>query len=70
LSVEKGPDSKPYRVLWPGHSIRQGTVLSVVGDLIKVNTGETTPSLSVGTRSHGEGNFCSKKRGSASTCHE
>ena len=43
LSVEKGPDSKPYRVLWPGHSIRQGTVVSVVGDLIKVNTGELLP---------------------------
>ena len=43
LSVEKGTDSKPYRVLWPGHSIREGTVVSVAGDIIKVNTGELLP---------------------------
>lgn len=43
LSVEKGTDSKSYRVLWPGHSIRQGTVVSVAGDSIKVNTGELLP---------------------------
>jgi hypothetical protein len=43
LSVEKGIDSKPYRVLWPGHYIRQGTVASVGGDIIKVNTGELLP---------------------------
>lgn len=43
LSVEKRKDSNPYRVLWPGHHIRQGTVVSVAGDIIKVNTGELLP---------------------------
>jgi hypothetical protein len=40
MSVEDGANNKPYRVLWPGHYIRQGTVESVRGDMVKVNTGE------------------------------
>jgi len=34
---------KAYRVLWPGHRILKGTVESVSGNLLKVNTGEVLP---------------------------
>ena len=40
LSVNAEKPSQPYRVLWPGHRILHGTVESVHGDLVKVNTGE------------------------------
>ena len=43
LSVEPQQTAKEYRVLWPGHRIMIGTVESVIGDLIKVNTGELLP---------------------------
>ena len=43
LSVEPQQTAKEYRVLWPGHRITIGTVESVIGDLIKVNTGELLP---------------------------
>lgn len=43
LSIEQGMEGKPYRVLWPGYNIRPGTVVSVVGDVVKVNTGELLP---------------------------
>lgn len=33
-------EAKEYRVLWPGHRILAGTVESIHGDLVKVNTGE------------------------------
>ncbi|HEU4686286.1 MAG TPA: hypothetical protein VFS39_17400 [Nitrospira sp.] len=32
-----------YRILWPGHRILHGTVESIHGDLVKVNTGEMAP---------------------------
>lgn len=40
LSVNVERPTQPYRVLWPGHRILHGTVESVRGDLVKVNTGE------------------------------
>ena len=40
LSVNVERPTQPYRVLWPGHRILHGTVESVHGDLVKVNTGE------------------------------
>ena len=40
LSVNAEKPTQPYRVLWPGHHILLGTVESVHGDLVKVNTGE------------------------------
>lgn len=36
-------ETKGYRVLWPGHRIVDGTVESIYGDFIKVNTGELLP---------------------------
>lgn len=46
LSVEQHQTAKEYRVLWPGHRIVTGTVESVSGDLVKVNTGELLPRFS------------------------
>jgi hypothetical protein len=43
ISVQPRQTAKEYRVLWPGHRIVTGTVESVVGDLVKVNTGELLP---------------------------
>jgi hypothetical protein len=43
LSVEHEQTPQEYRVLWPGHRIVTGTVEAVVGDLVKVNTGELLP---------------------------
>jgi hypothetical protein len=43
LSVEQPQTAKEYRVLWPGHRIITGTVETVIGDLVKVNTGELLP---------------------------
>ncbi|HKN85889.1 MAG TPA: hypothetical protein VJV04_03420 [Nitrospiraceae bacterium] len=43
ISVQPLQSAKEYRVLWPGHRILTGTVESVVGDLVKVNTGELLP---------------------------
>jgi hypothetical protein len=43
LSVEHQQTAKEYRVLWPGHRILTGTVESVIGDVVKVNTGELLP---------------------------
>lgn len=43
LSVERQQTAKEYRVLWPGHRIITGTVETVIGDLVKVNTGELLP---------------------------
>jgi hypothetical protein len=43
LSVEPQQTAKEYRVLWPGHRIVTGTVEAVIGDLVKVNTGELLP---------------------------
>jgi hypothetical protein len=43
ISVTRGQDAKEYRVLWPGHRIVTGTVESVLGDEVKVNTGELQP---------------------------
>jgi len=43
LSVEHRQTAKEYRVLWPGHRIVTGTVESVIGELVKVNTGELLP---------------------------
>lgn len=43
ISVQPVQSAKEYRVLWPGHRIVTGTVDSVVGDLVKVNTGELLP---------------------------
>ena len=40
LSVNSEKPREGYRVLWPGHRILGGTVESVHGDLVKVNTGE------------------------------
>ena len=42
LTVSLDEAGKGYRVLWPGHRIVHGTVESVYGDLVKVNTGEMT----------------------------
>jgi len=43
LTVNTGASTQTYRVLWPGHRILQGTVESIHGDLVKVNTGELLP---------------------------
>jgi hypothetical protein len=43
LSVSSEEPSNAYRVLWPGHHILIGTVESIHGDLVKVNTGEVVP---------------------------
>jgi hypothetical protein len=43
LSVEHPQTAQEYRVLWPGHRIVTGTVEAVVGDLVKVSTGELLP---------------------------
>lgn len=43
LSVSSEKPWNTYRVLWPGHHILMGTVESVYGDLVKVNTGEVVP---------------------------
>ncbi|WP_447979526.1 hypothetical protein [Candidatus Nitrospira bockiana] len=43
ISVEKSVEHKEYRVLWPGHRILGGTVESITGDTIRVNTGELLP---------------------------
>lgn len=43
ISVKPAQSAKEYRMLWPGHRIVTGTVDSVVGDLVKVNTGELLP---------------------------
>jgi hypothetical protein len=43
MSVQAGHGSKEYKVLWPGHRIITGTVESVSGDMVKVNTGELMP---------------------------
>jgi hypothetical protein len=43
MSVTRGQDSKEYRVLWPGHRIVTGTVESILGDEVKVNTSELQP---------------------------
>ncbi|HEU4685752.1 MAG TPA: hypothetical protein VFS39_14695, partial [Nitrospira sp.] len=45
MSVIREPESKEYRVLWPGHRILTGTVESVSGDVVKVNTGELMPRV-------------------------
>jgi hypothetical protein len=42
LTVGSDGAAKGYRVLWPGHRILYGTVESIQGDLVKVNTGELT----------------------------
>ena len=39
-SVQTTEGVPGYRVLWPGHRIVTGTVESVYGDQVKVNTGE------------------------------
>jgi hypothetical protein len=43
LSTNSDKPSGMYRVLWPGHRILIGTVESVHGDLVRVNTGEVIP---------------------------
>jgi hypothetical protein len=44
LAVEhQQQTAKEYRVRWPGHRIVTGTVESVIGDVVKVNTGELFP---------------------------
>jgi len=43
ISVQPFQTAKEYRVLWPGHRIVTGTVESVLGDLVKINTGELLP---------------------------
>lgn len=43
ISVQPVQSASEYRVLWPGHRIVTGTVESVIGDLVKVNTGELLP---------------------------
>jgi hypothetical protein len=43
MSVSSDTENKEYRVLWPGHHMRKGTVESVRGDTVKVNTGELLP---------------------------
>jgi hypothetical protein len=43
LSINSEKSSGMYRVLWPGHRILIGTVESVHGDLVRVNTGEVIP---------------------------
>jgi hypothetical protein len=40
LTIGEDSDAKSYRLLWPGHRVLHGTVESVQGDLVKVNTGE------------------------------
>jgi hypothetical protein len=52
MSVQADHRLREYKVLWPGHRILTGTVESVSGDLVKVNTGELLPrfvSLKEGT---------------------
>lgn len=43
ISVAPQPDRQAYRVLWPGHRILNGTVESIGGDTVRVNTGEVLP---------------------------
>jgi hypothetical protein len=43
MSVTRDQHAKEYRVLWPGHRIFTGTIESIQGDVIKVNTGELQP---------------------------
>ena len=45
ITVTHGQDVAEYRVLWPGHRILAGTVESVTGDVVKVNTGELMPRV-------------------------
>ena len=45
ITVTQGQDTAEYRVLWPGHRILTGTVESVTGDVVKVNTGELMPRV-------------------------
>jgi hypothetical protein len=45
ITVARGQDATEYRVLWPGHRILIGTVESVLGDVVKVNTGELMPRV-------------------------
>ena len=46
ITVTHGQDTAAeYRVLWPGHRILTGTVESVTGDVVKVNTGELMPRV-------------------------
>lgn len=43
MTVQAGQGGKDYKVLWPGHRMFTGTVESVSGDVVKVNTGELMP---------------------------
>ena len=43
MSTEPRDGAREYRVLWPGHRIVTGTVDSISGGVIRVNTGELLP---------------------------
>jgi hypothetical protein len=51
-----------YRVLWPGHRILHGTIESIHGDLVKVNTGEILPRF-LSAKEAGEKGLPPLKRG-------
>lgn len=43
MSTEQRDGAPDYRVLWPGHRLLTGTVDSISGGLVRVNTGELLP---------------------------
>ena len=43
MSTERQDGAPDYRVLWPGHRLLTGTVDSISGGVIRVNTGELLP---------------------------
>lgn len=43
MSTERRHDAGDYRVLWPGHRMLSGTVESISGGVVRVNTGELLP---------------------------
>jgi hypothetical protein len=43
MSTERRDGAPDYRVLWPGHRLLTGTVESITGGVIRVNTGELLP---------------------------
>jgi hypothetical protein len=56
LAVEhQQQTAKEYRVRWPGHRIVTGTVESVIGDVVKVNTGELLPRFLSGKEATDKG---------------
>jgi hypothetical protein len=43
MTTEQRDGLPDYRVLWPGHRLLTGTVDSISGGIIRVNTGELLP---------------------------